>query len=70
MDWHFESMGGYMGGGMWLFWLVVLVVIFVLLRQFTPLSDKETALEVLKKRYAKGEIDKQEFEEKKKDLQS
>ena len=30
----------------------------------------ETSLDILKKRYAKGDIDKEEFERKKKDLES
>ena len=32
--------------------------------------DSETAIEVLKKRYAKGEITREEFEQIKKDLQN
>lgn len=64
-----------MGGWfmMVLFWvLVILGVVFVVRwigQQNKPSpTEKESALEVLKKRYARGEISKQEFEEKKKDM--
>jgi putative membrane protein len=63
------------GGFMWLFWIAVLVALFFFIKwliQQKPGSQKpeENALEVLKKRYAKGEIDKEEFEQKKRDLLS
>lgn len=58
------------------FMLVIMVifvlVIIALIHHFNKLpkygSHPETALDILSKRYANGEIDKKEFEEKRKDL--
>ena len=62
---------GWIGGIFMMLWpILFLVVIFYLLRK--DYNDrnvvKETPLDVLKKRYARGEIDKEEFEERKKEL--
>lgn len=50
--------------------LILLVVWFV--RQFgggaRAEREEKTPLEILKERYARGEIDREEFEQKKKDL--
>jgi len=63
----------FMGGYMWLFWIIVLIVVVLLIKWIIDSTsqknkNKETPLEILKKRYAKGEIDKEEFEQKKKDI--
>lgn len=61
------------------FWALVAYAIFRLIlnvvnRSFVatksekPLSKEETAMEILKRRYAKGEIDGEEFTRRKKDL--
>ena len=52
------------------FWgLVILLIIALIKWIMTPkTSTALSALEILKARYAKGEIDKQEFEYKKQDL--
>jgi putative membrane protein len=66
---------GYGGGFMWLIVLVLVgVVIYFLLKVFKSTGSEgsiiETPSDILKKRYAKGEIDKEEFDCKKKDLKS
>jgi putative membrane protein len=58
------------------FWIALIVGAVFLIRWFTTsrgergrdAPSKESALEILKKRYARGEIGKEEFEEKRKDL--
>ncbi|MFP4679999.1 MAG: SHOCT domain-containing protein [Chitinispirillaceae bacterium] len=71
MDWGHMNWG-WGGGFMILLWIVIIaLVIFLLvryLRGYAPGGGQESALDVLRKRYARGEISKEEFEEKKKDL--
>lgn len=58
---------------MMLFWWGLIIVGIVLLvkwisGQKSQSKSEDSALEILKKRYASGEITKKEFEERKKDL--
>jgi putative membrane protein len=61
---------------MGLFWVAIIVGIIFLIRWlFISTGTKgyragseDSALDILKKRYARGEINKEEFEQKKKDL--
>ncbi len=67
---------GMMSGGWWIFglvlWILIIIGIVLLIKYLWEhggaKAEHESALEVLKTRYAKGEISKEEFEEKKKDL--
>lgn len=62
---------------MMVFWIAILVLIIVaivyMVRQLKGGAKEgrraeETPLDILKKRYARGKMDRQEFEEKKRDL--
>jgi len=73
--------GGWLGMGigmigMLLFWVLIILGIVVLVKWLArSLSSAgappaKTALDIVKERYARGEIDKEEFEQKKRDLSS
>lgn len=67
---------GGMGWGMLLFWGLLLAGVIVLARWFTgntgpgtpPPPEKQSALDILSQRYARGEIDRAEYEQKRRDL--
>jgi putative membrane protein len=71
-------MMGYYGGmgfgwlGMALFWVLVAVVVVYLLRVFSqgqaPGHKDGQAMEILRERYARGEIGQEEFEARRRDL--
>jgi putative membrane protein len=85
-DWHMGSgmmdgwgMGWFGGIFMIVIWVLVIVGLVFLIKWLVQSTKGESrpaqgvsykALDILKERYARGEIDKQEFEEKKRDLSS
>ena len=64
---------GYGGLVMWILLIVAIILLVYLVTQFSKRSgdsheSRETALDILKKRYAKGEISQEEFERMKQHL--
>jgi putative membrane protein len=57
-----------MGWGMWIIPVLFVVLIIFLTRNNNVQSQNETSLEILKKRYVKGEIIKEQYEEMKKNI--
>ena len=80
-NWGWDHMGGGSGWGMGfggifmiLFWVVIIVAVVMLVKWLAggssriDLPREKSALDILKERYARGEIGKDEFEQKKRDL--
>ena len=67
-DWY---MGWGMGWGMWFLPLVIVILLLYFLsdnKRRIGNGEHESAREILKRRYASGEITKEQFEEMKKDI--
>ncbi|MBM9606318.1 SHOCT domain-containing protein [Desulfopila inferna] len=81
MHW-FGNHGYGMGGFGWIFMILFWIVIFVLIFNFIKIlaqrnpdrhsaeKSHESAEDILKKRYARGEIKREEYERMKKDISS
>ncbi len=76
-----DHMGGYGGWGwgfgwlfMVLFWVLVIAGLVALLRWLFGRESRgfpnDRALEILAERYARGEIDREQYEEMRRDLES
>ncbi|MGA1840386.1 MAG: SHOCT domain-containing protein [bacterium] len=79
-NWHMDRWGhmsGYGFGGIiiWIILLILVALVIYFITQNIKLrssghSSGETPLDILKTRYAKGEISKEEFNQMKKDLEA
>lgn len=71
MDYNYSMMSGWGILGL-IFWILIIIGLVLLIKYLWEgggmRREPESALELLKKRYARGEISKEEFEEKKRDL--
>lgn len=75
MHWGDYGWGWGMGFGwafMVLFWIIVIAVIVFIVKAVTggekSRREEESAVDILKKRYAKGEISKEDFDRMRDDL--
>jgi len=77
---HWMQYGGWSTmGGMWLLWLIVIVVVVVAIYLLARVAgvgtgrgalprEGESAEEILRRRYARGEIDREQYERMMSDL--
>jgi putative membrane protein len=65
--------GGFGMGFVWIFWVVIILIVIAFAWSYAGKgkgseNSVPSALDTLKQRYARGEISKEEYEEKRKDL--
>ena len=74
--WNHDGTMIFGGGLMWIFWILLIVVLVVVIKSLSnngtggESAETESPMAILKKRYARGEIDEEEFERKRKKLES
>lgn len=68
--------GMWFGGGfMWIFWILIIAAVIWLLKMVSDNSfrnrkpDDDGPLEILEKRYARGEIEEEEYQRRRKELE-
>ncbi|MFW2437856.1 MAG: SHOCT domain-containing protein [Arenicellales bacterium] len=69
-----HSWFGFAGGFMWIFWILIAVAIIALFRVVSSggssnVNSSGSPIEILRKRYANGEISDEEFERHRKELE-
>lgn len=67
-EWH-----GFGGGMMWIFWILILIalvwfIVFAARQAGDSRKREKSALEILQERYARGGIGRDEFKQKRDDL--
>lgn len=68
--------GHFFGGGfMWIFWIFIIAGILFIFQNMAKgnsgdSSDKETPMDILNKRYARGEIVEEEYNRRRKELEN
>ncbi len=72
---YFDSGGAMAWGGLWmvLWWVLPILGIVALVKWLGGADGRrqsKSALDILKERYARGEIDQAEFEQKRRDLEA
>jgi uncharacterized membrane protein len=67
----YGMMGGWMGGGMWIFWIFIAVGLYFIFTETSwfNLDNRKMAQRIAEERYARGEITADELDEIKVNLE-